>query len=57
MHVHVQGSGGEAKFWLEPSIGLAMNFGLGQASLRLAQRLIQEREDEIRRAWETHFPG
>lgn len=57
VHVHVQGQEGEAKFWLESSIELAVNYGLSQASLRLAQRLIQEREDEIRSAWETHFPG
>ena len=55
MHVHVQGEGGEAKFWLEPVIELAQNYGLSQASLRVAKRLIEEREDEIRSAWETHF--
>ena len=55
MHVHVQGQGGEAKFWLEPSIELAQNYGLGQASLRVAKRLIEEREDEIGSAWDTHF--
>ena len=55
MHVHVQGQGGEAKFWLEPSIELSQNYGLSQVSLRLAKRLITEREDEIRSAWETHF--
>lgn len=28
MHVHVQSSVGEAKFWLEPEIELAQNYGL-----------------------------
>jgi hypothetical protein len=28
MHVHVQASNGEAKFWLEPRIELAQNYGL-----------------------------
>ena len=55
LHVHVQGQGGESKFWLEPAVELAQNYGLSQASLRLAKRLIQEREDEIRSAWEKHF--
>ena len=55
LHVHVQGQGGEAKFWLEPSIELAQNYGLSQALLRTAKRLITEREDEIRSAWEEHF--
>lgn len=55
MHVHVQGERGEAKFWLEPEIFLAQNFGLGRASLGTALRLIREREDEIRAAWKEHF--
>ncbi len=28
MHVHVTHTDGEAKYWLEPSIALAQNFGL-----------------------------
>lgn len=28
MHVHVHGEKGEAKFWLEPQIELARNYGL-----------------------------
>jgi len=27
MHVHIQGQGGEARFWIEPSIELAQNTG------------------------------
>ena len=27
-HVHVQGSSGEAKFWLDPQVELAENHGL-----------------------------
>ena len=55
LHVHVQGQRGEAKFWLEPSIELAQNFGMSQALLRTALHLIKEREDEIRGAWKAHF--
>jgi len=54
-HVHVQGERGEAKFWLEPEISLSENYGLNQASLRTALRLIREHEDEIRIAWKKHF--
>jgi len=28
MHVHVQCAEGEAKYWLEPAIELAQNYGL-----------------------------
>jgi hypothetical protein len=55
MNVHVQGEHGEAKFWLEPEIVLAQNFGLGRASLGTALHLIRTREDEIRAAWKVHF--
>lgn len=27
-HVHVQHAEGEAKFWIEPEVALAMNYGL-----------------------------
>ena len=55
MHVHVYSSDGEAKFWLEPEIELAQNYGLTVSDLRVAHKLIVEHEDEIRRAWEKHF--
>lgn len=28
MHIHVQGPRGEAKYWMEPAIELAQNYGL-----------------------------
>lgn len=55
LHVHVQGERGEAKYWLEPEIVLAQNYGLSRASLGLALRLIREHENEIRAAWKKHF--
>lgn len=41
MHIHVQGTGGEAKVWLEPSIELADNYGLSRRALAAALRLIR----------------
>ena len=55
MHVHVQGRDGEAKFWIEPEIRLAQNFGLGAKELNETLRLILEHENEIRNAWNSHF--
>ena len=57
MHVHVHGPRGEAKFWLEPTISLANNSGLSTQQINVVLRVIQEHEDEIRKAWKTHFPG
>ena len=48
-------SGDEAKFWLAPEIAVAQNYGLSPARLTAALRLVQEHEDEIRAAWQTHF--
>ncbi len=55
MHVHVYCGHGEAKFWMEPSIELAQNYGLTAKDLRVVRKLIEEHEDEIRNAWHKHF--
>jgi hypothetical protein len=55
MHVHVQTAEGEAKFWLEPNIELAENYGLKPRQLNAALRLVKKHEDEIRKAWQAHF--
>jgi hypothetical protein len=55
MHVHVQCPDGEAKFWLEPTIALAQNYGLSNQQIRAAQQLVEARANEIRIAWRKHF--
>jgi hypothetical protein len=55
MHVHVYTGNGEAKFWMEPKIELAQNFGLSDKDLHTVQSLIEEHTDEIRSAWYKHF--
>jgi hypothetical protein len=55
MHVHVKGPDGEAKFWMDPTIELAGNYGLSERQVKAALKSIQEHEDEIREAWATHF--
>jgi len=57
MHIHVQSNNGEAKFWLVPSIQIAQNHGLSMKELNEADSLIKERQNEIRTAWQQHFPG
>lgn len=56
-HVHVHHSDGEAKFWIEPAVELALNYGLKAKRLNEASKLVEEHLDEIRRAWRKHFPG
>ncbi|HEY2919912.1 MAG TPA: DUF4160 domain-containing protein [Candidatus Binatia bacterium] len=55
MHVHVHCGHGEAKFWMEPRLELAQNYGLNNKDLGTARSLIEEHEDEIRKAWQKHF--
>ena len=55
VHIHVHHETGEAKIWLDPDIAVAQNFGLSQARLAVAIRLVEEHEDEIRTAWQAHF--
>jgi hypothetical protein len=55
MHVHVHCADGEAKFWLEPELELAQNFGMSARQLRAARNLVEARADDIRSAWHQHF--
>ena len=55
MHVHVHSANGEAKFWLEPDVELARNYGLDSSDLKAAEELIKEHRDEIWKAWTRHF--
>ncbi len=57
MHVHVISPDGEAKFWLEPDIELAVNQGLGTTELNELKKIVEERQNEIREHWHRHFPG
>ena len=55
LHVHVTCADGEAKFWLEPALELAQNYGLSDRQLRAAETLVRKHENDIRSAWHEHF--
>jgi hypothetical protein len=55
MHVHIYCGDGEAKFWLEPQIELAGNYGLSRQQLQAIENIIEERQNEIRNAWQKYF--
>jgi hypothetical protein len=55
LHIHVSGSSGEAKIWLEPDIELARSHGLSPRLVSRALALVREHEVEIRDAWNEHF--
>jgi hypothetical protein len=54
-HVHVTCAEGAAKFWLEPQVALAQNWGLDGPRFRAAEAITRKHEDEIRIAWRRHF--
>ncbi len=55
MHIHVSCPEGEAKYWIEPVVSLEKNYGLPVKKLKEMKILIEERRDEICRAWKKHF--
>ena len=55
MHVHIYCGDGEAKFWLEPQIELARNYNLSRQQLKNIEKIIEERQNEIRNAWTKYF--
>lgn len=55
MHVHVTCPDGEAKYWLEPEIALAWHHGLESKGLGKLQKIVEEKKDEIKKAWKKHF--
>ncbi len=57
IHVHVAHPDGEAKFWLRPSIQLAVNVALTQVQVRQAQSVVAAHIQEIEDAWHRHFGG
>lgn len=55
MHVHVAHTDGEAKFWLEPIIELALKQGLSAKQEAEALALVKTHQKELRDAWKQHF--
>lgn len=55
IHIHVTCEDGEAKFWLEPIISLAVSHSLNTRKLHEIQNIIEEHRNEIIKAWQRHF--
>jgi hypothetical protein len=53
-HAHVEGNGGEAKFWLQP-VALADAWGYSDRELRAIQRIVVAHRDEFLTAWDAFF--
>lgn len=54
MHVHIYCGSGEAKYWLEPVVEVAANYGLNRKELSDIERILGERKHEIIERWKQH---
>jgi hypothetical protein len=55
IHIHVTREEGEAKFWIDPIVSLAVYHGLNSRKLNEIQRIVEDHKDEIIEAWQRHF--
>ena len=55
IHVHVYCADGEAKFWLTPKVSLANNYGLSKKQIIELSKIIEERKNDITKAWQEHL--
>jgi hypothetical protein len=54
-HIHVRAADGECKFWLEPTIALAVNRGIPAHELGRIEKLVFEYRETLRGAYREHF--
>ncbi len=55
MHIHINSPEGEAKFWLEPQIELALNKKFTEQKLNEIEKIIVEYENEFKSKWTEYF--
>ncbi len=55
MHVHVECEEGEAKFWVEPIVSLAVYSKLKPHQLTEIQKIVEDKRNEIIEQWKKHF--
>jgi len=54
-HVHVRKGERIAKFWVEPTVVLVSAYEMSSGELKSLQKVVEEKQDLIRRAWNEHF--
>lgn len=55
IHVHIECSEGEAKFWIEPIVSLATYYKLNSNKLNEIAKIVEKHKNEIIKKWEKHF--
>ena len=54
-HIHVVKAENEAKFWLEPTIELAENFGFSSKEIKKITLMVETYGDEFKEQFEAHI--
>jgi len=55
MHVHVVKAENEAKFWLEPTIELAENFGFNSKEIKKITKMVETYGNEFKQQFAAHI--
>lgn len=56
MHVHAEGAGGQAKFWLRP-LRLATSYRMKSKDMKRARLIIEAEQSFIEEKWNEYFSG
>ncbi len=56
-HVHVDRENKSAKFWLDPDVSSAENYGYNRKELRDIERIARENLEGLRNEWDTFCGG
>ena len=54
-HIHVIKAENEAKFWLEPSVELAENYGFNQKDIKRITQLVKQYGNEFKQQFAEHI--
>lgn len=54
MHIHVVKAENETKYWLEPDIELAENFGFSSKELSFIEKILKENGDDFKIKFARH---
>lgn len=52
-HMHVDREKMSAKFWLDPDVSLADNYGFSRKELRDIERTMRDNLEKLRNEWDT----
>jgi hypothetical protein len=52
-HTHVDRENKSAKFWLDPDVSLAENYGFNRKELRNIERIVRKHLEKLRYEWDA----